>query len=75
MKTTTVKCDWCAQDITSTSNCEDYRLALVVESKHRESGIVTDMEIDPPINKNAHFCDVPCLKKWLDNGMQPNEKS
>ena len=71
--TTKVFCDGCECDITSTSNSVDYRLALRNESKKpwyaeegMTSGVVTDMMIYPKIPKDAHFCDVWCLRVWLD---------
>ena len=65
MRTTTVVCDGCGADRTSTGNCEDYRLALVVESLPRHSHTVTAMAVTPDIDRDHHFCGINCLVTWL----------
>ena len=65
-KTVEITCDACANDLTTSSNMVDYRLALVNESVPSESGCVTAMVVYPAINRNVHFCGVDCLRAWLD---------
>lgn len=48
----TVTCDACSRDLTSTGNCNDYRLALVPESIPSRGGAVTDWMNYPAIEKN-----------------------
>jgi hypothetical protein len=71
VRDTKVKCDGCERDLTSTGNSVDYRLVLESESIppwYREEGlsggVVTDMLIDPPIDRAHHFCSLGCLDKW-----------
>lgn len=65
-------CDCCANDLTYTSNYEDYY--LVLSSSHKlpwfaqkgeRSGAVTCMLIEPPIKENRYFCGLECLNKWM----------
>lgn len=63
-KTIEIKCDGCGRDLTRTSNCEDYRLALVVERIPSVGGVVTAMAAYPPIEQNAYFCGLDCLRGW-----------
>ena len=63
-RTVEIKCDGCGRDLTSTGNCEDYRLALIVERIPSRGGAVTAMAVYPPISQNAYFCGLSCLKDW-----------
>jgi hypothetical protein len=64
MKTTNVTCDGCGADLTTTGNCEDYRLGLIVESIPSRGGAVTAMAAYPPLERDAHFCGIRCLDHW-----------
>lgn len=71
-KTETCICDACNGDLTSTTNCEEYRLVLASESlpphyvvQGLSGGFVTDMAAYRPINRTHHFCDLGCLASWL----------
>lgn len=66
-----VTCDGCGRDLTSTSNCVDYRLALTVEGVPSSGRIATLMHIEPPLNRDYHFFRVDCLKTWMTKGGQP----
>lgn len=69
MKNNFVTCDSCGRDITYTLNCEDYRLALKVESKDldpKTGGCVNLVLIPPPIDNDADFCGVGCLRTWFN---------
>ena len=65
MRVETVTCDNCGRDISATANCVDYRLALVVERLPARSDYVTSMMLYPPIDRDAHFCGLGCLTKWI----------
>ena len=67
MRDVKVTCDACGRDITSTWNCEGYRLVLRTESKSGcDDGIVTAMACPPEISRSYHFCGLHCLKEKLD---------
>ena len=59
-----VSCDGCARDLSSTGNCQDYRLVLKSESLPQRSSFVTLMAISPPIGRPHHFCSLRCLDRW-----------
>ena len=61
-----VTCDGCGNDLSVTSNCKDFRLALVNEHIPAASPVVTLMGAYPAIAHDAHFCGVDCLRSWLD---------
>jgi hypothetical protein len=67
-----VTCDACGADITSTGNCEDWRLVLDVQAKMpqyerdgKSGGAVTSMNLPRPIDGPLHFCDLKCLLEWV----------
>lgn len=67
-------CNACGKDVTSTGNCEDWRLALTAQAKlpwyvaeGLGGGMVTTMAIPKPLNGTKHFCDLGCLEKWIGN--------
>lgn len=70
MNQESVTCDGCGKDITTTGNCVDYRLALVVESIPCGRNMVTLLHVTPPLNRDHHFCGVGCLKNWITKGDQ-----
>jgi hypothetical protein len=72
-KMTEIICDGCGNDLTITSNCLDFRLALVNESVPSEGGLVTDMAAYPAIEQNTCFCGVDCLRTWLDKRYPPRK--
>ncbi len=65
MTNTETTCDHCQADLSTTGNCEAYRLLLAVESIPSRGGVVTLLNMVPPITHNHHFCGIECLKKWL----------
>jgi hypothetical protein len=65
MKKVEVTCDQCGRDLTTTGNCEDFRIVLANESIPSWGGAVTSMAIYPPLEGTAHFCGVLCLGKWV----------
>ena len=61
-------CDACEKDLTYGGNTAEYRLALVAQGKaSRGSEIFATMPENPPIETDAYFCDLICLKKWLED--------
>jgi hypothetical protein len=67
MRETTVTCDACGRDISTTTNCVDFRLALTTERLPAESDVVTLMHISQPIGRDHHFCGVRCLTAWVES--------
>lgn len=67
MKKVEILCDQCQDDLTYTSNCDDYRLSLRSEAlEHRDSTLpVTLMAKFPDIEREHHFCGLTCLKRWV----------
>lgn len=64
-KSVQIVCDQCDRDLATTSNCEDFRLALVNERIPSQGGLVTMMLMHPAIKRDAYFCGVGCLAVWL----------
>ena len=62
-----ISCDNCKVDLTTTTNSINYRLALVNQRIPCKEGSLTDMMVYPPIQQDAHFCGLGCLKTWLNN--------
>jgi hypothetical protein len=71
---TKVTCDTCANDLTWSSNCVDWRLALVNESVPHQSEFVTMAGCYPAIKNNVHFCGIDCLRKWFDEHYPKQDK-
>jgi hypothetical protein len=60
-----VTCDGCGHDLTTRSNCVDYRLVLSSESKPGYgTGVYTAMALSPPVDRSYYFCDLECLDYW-----------
>src|SRR3954467_12595526 len=71
--TTTILCDGCEKDITTTRNSVDYRIHLESQDKTRwyvtegfDGGAVTSMHISNPLPRDKHFCRFTCLAIWLE---------
>jgi hypothetical protein len=66
-KTLKIACDGCGDDLTTTGNCVDYRLALLNETIPTRGGFVTMMVMYPAIDDgDKYFCDLRCLDHWRD---------
>lgn len=59
-------CDTCGADLTRTSNVEGWRVVLGSQAVARMGGVVTAMHVPPPVEGPKHFCDLPCLARWID---------
>lgn len=73
-KLSPIICDGCGKDITTTGNCQDYRLRLTTFSpmpwyaaEGRDSGALTLMAVYPAIKNDLHFCNsLRCVKSWVE---------
>lgn len=64
MKTTTITCDHCGEDLTTTSNCVNYRIVLSCEQIPSAGGMVTLMHVERPLNRRLDFCGERCFAQW-----------
>lgn len=64
MKDLKITCDQCGRDLTTTGNCEDFRIAVVNERITVTGGAVTSMSIEPHLQHDYHFCGCVCLRNW-----------
>lgn len=64
MKKTIITCDQCDKDITTTGNCEDWRLILKNEEIPAFDSMVTDMAISPILSDDRYFCSRECHFVW-----------
>lgn len=71
-KTVEIKCDTCERDLTSTGNCEDYRIALLNQSISSRGGLVTLMALWPALESDMYFCGEFCLLKWAQIRIDQN---
>lgn len=62
-----IKCDNCDKDISETINYIDYRLHLSDQRISAKDGPVTSMLIYPNLKRDCHFCNLRCLKEWINN--------
>lgn len=58
-------CDGCSKDITHTGPQPQYRLHLSAEKLSHLSENIYDININPPIIEDHHFCSLECMGKWL----------
>jgi tRNA(Ile2) C34 agmatinyltransferase TiaS len=66
MKTETVVCDACGQDLSSTGRSDHYRFVLDVEKIPRTYWLNGDVHeaVERPLKHTHHFCDGYCLRDW-----------
>lgn len=65
MKSVRITCDRCEANLTSTGNCEDFRLLLSPEAIPSVGGFVTAMVMLPALDRDYHFCGWKCLVGWV----------
>jgi hypothetical protein len=65
MKKETVTCDSCEKDISTTSNCEGWRLKLSNDKIPPRGPTVTLMAAWPPLDGDKYFCGSKCLSAWV----------
>ena len=66
MKDIKIVCDYCNKELTNTRNSIDYCLSLSSQRIPCQEGAVTDIMVLPPIEREANFCGLGCLKNWID---------
>ena len=59
-----ITCDHCGRDLTTTTNCEGYRIVLKSEGIPSAGGTVTDMAAYPDFDEPMYFCRFRCLEGW-----------
>lgn len=61
-------CDTCGRDLTYTTNDVDYRILLKSEAipPNPSAGSVTAAWISPEIPHSLHFCNLRCLKSFVE---------
>lgn len=65
METHKITCDHCGRNLSSTSNCIDWRLALRNEEIPSRDGMVTTVMRYPAFDRDHHFCGIGCLVRWI----------
>lgn len=65
-KLTSTTCDNCETVIGSTNYSSEYYLTLSNSAKPYAGGAVYAMAINPPIDSEKHFCNLNCLKLWIE---------
>ena len=65
MEVAKITCDQCGKDLTSTGNCEDWRLALINQPIPHKGPTATSMAIPPILDGAKHFCGLGCLASWV----------
>lgn len=66
-KSVEITCDNCTKNLTAVSSgFDEYRFSLRREGIHNLSNVKFAMVHSPPYPAEAYFCDLKCLKEWLD---------
>lgn len=64
---TTVTCDGCKKEIGPTHYASEFYLTLSPTRRpHDGSGSSFAMYIEPPIDRDLHFCHLKCLSAWIN---------
>lgn len=63
-RTETVTCDQCGANLTSTGNCEGWRIVLANQRIPSRGSVVTAMAKYPHLNQDYYFCGTRCLSEW-----------
>ncbi len=67
MKKEEVTCDVCQRDLTTTTNCEGWRMLLTCEAIPPRGNTVTLMHVAPQLDRSYHFCGFKCFKEWSNS--------
>lgn len=67
MKTIEIKCDACEADLTDAGSMPTYRLQLGAEAVPNSGSIICSVAVRPDLERQYHFCGIPCLGKWMSN--------
>lgn len=66
----TIVCDGCGGDCSPyrTSSPHEYVVELSLQDIARYDGIsaIYDVAIGPPLDGKKHFCDLECLRAWVE---------
>lgn len=68
---TKTTCDQCGADLSMTTNCEAYCLALVNVRIPSCRGAVTSMATGLCIPSDSYFCDLHCLAEFMRDFPRP----
>lgn len=68
-RVTTVTCDHCEADLTTTSNCDDFRIVVKSERIPSAGGVVTAMHIEPDYSSPKYFCGNRCFSEWAKRNL------
>lgn len=60
----TITCDQCEKVISTTGNCQDYRIVVKSESIPVAGGSSTAMAVSPEFKQPLHFCGNQCMRRW-----------
>jgi hypothetical protein len=61
-----INCDHCKTDLRYTSYAYEYRITLTDEAKENNIGIAYASGIPRHIAEDKHFCNLKCLKEWVN---------
>ena len=59
-----ITCDTCGRDLTSTGNAMGYRIAVANERIPSKGTVVTLLYVRPCLDTELRFCGMNCLLKW-----------
>lgn len=62
-----IKCDECRTDLTYSGGSYCHCLHLKNRKYGPKDGHIIDVYFHPIINEDKYFCDLNCLKKWLED--------
>lgn len=64
------ECEWCGKDLSTRTNCEQYRIVVRSEPIPAGDGTVTAMHIEPEFFRDIHFCNWKCMATWFAQSRQ-----
>lgn len=72
MKTNSVKCDSCGEEqVVETNYPHHWGLQLsTVDFKQNRGGMIFDVMLYPPLEREYHFCGLHCLRAWVVKNVQ-----
>lgn len=77
--TITIKCDWCAKDLSPAPTGYPHRYILELRARDialsSESGVVYSIAMKPPLPGTLHFCGEHCLHDWIVDRPKAVERS
>ena len=67
-RTTETTCDYCGKSVDYSGR--DGHFVAVLSCYQRE-GVPNMMLVYPPVDGKMYFCNIECLRGWIDNGKKP----